>query len=643
MAEEGLTLTAEAQQILEVIRSGENFLLSGGAGSGKTYTLVEVIRGVLDEYPTASIACITYTNAAVREIEDRVDHENLHVSTIHDFLWDNIKSYQPDLKAALLTLILDEDDEFRHFKLPEGIEPTAELFSALENGIQYKEYVRLKDGIISHDELLKLACRMYGTHPKLCGITKDRYPFIFVDEYQDTSPDVVTILLEHQNSNPKPCIVGFFGDAMQAIYSGTVGNIDAYKGDDSGLVKEIKKEQNRRNPRLVYELANKIRTDGLVQTHSVDIAAPNMEGGAVKSGQIQFIHSTSNDLDAVREFLGWNGETKELNLTHNLIAGKAGFPDFMEAYDGDKILDYVKRIRNYIKDNQIEQDFSEQTFGEVVEHLKSGKTGSELNSVKPTAGMQAYIDDHPDLYQRAKASPFPEIATLYTDKEQFLDDKKNDESDLSRPGSQRDDLIKHLFRIQANIRFYQNGQINDFIRATDFRIRSIQDKHDLKSAIESLVDVGDKTVGEIIEEADANGICKIDDRLIRFRENKRYLYDRLILIPFKQFQLLFDYLEGRTPFSTQHKTKGAEYSNVLVILDNGRWNQYNFKSLFEGGGTQSVLERTQKIFYVCCTRAKENLSVFYHDPPPSVLEKAGEWFGEANVVNLDANAEGAPE
>lgn len=635
MAKEGLTISVEAQQILDIVRKGENFLLSGGAGSGKTYTLVEAIRGVIAEFPAKSIACITYTNAAVREIEERVDHKNLHVSTIHDFLWDNIKSYQSELKASLLALILDEDDEFKRFKVPEGIDVTPELYSTVEKGIQYKEYVRLKDGIISHDELLLLACRMYETHPKLCGITKDRYPFIFVDEYQDTSPDVVKILLEHLKSDPKPCIVGFFGDAMQAIYQGTVGNIDAYKGDGPGLVEEVKKKQNRRNPRLVYELANKIRTDGLIQTHSGDLAAPNMEGGTVKSGQIQFIHSTSNDLDAVRHFLGWNGETKELNLTHNLIAGKAGFPDFMEVYDGDKILDYVKRIRNYIRDNQIEQDFSEHTFGEVVEHLKAGKTGVELNRVNPTPGMQSYIDAHTDLYQRALASAFPEIAALYTDKEQLLDDKKNDESDVSRPSSQRDDLIKHLYRIQTNIRLYQNHQINEFTRATDFRIRSIRNKQQLKIAIESLVVVGDKTVGEIIEAANDYGICKIDDRLIRFQEEKRYLYDRVMLLPFEQFQKLFDYLEGKTPFSTQHKTKGREYSNVLVILDNGRWNQYNFKSLFEGGGTESVLERTQKIFYVCCTRAKEKLAVFYHNPSPAVLERAGEWFGATNVVDLD--------
>ena len=70
-------------------------------------------------------------------------------------------------------------------------------------------------------------------------------------------------------------------------------------------------------------------------------------------------------------------------------------------------------------------------------------------------------------------------------------------------------------------------------------------------------------------------------------------------------------------------------------MDNGKWNQYNFESLFLNSGTESVLERTQKIFYVCCTRAKENLAVYYHNPKPVVIEKAKELFGAGNVVCLD--------
>ena len=113
------------------------------------------------------------------------------------------------------------------------------------------------------------------------------------------------------------------------------------------------------------------------------------------------------------------------------------------------------------------------------------------------------------------------------------------------------------------------------------------------------------------------------------------MFSRVKNVKYKEFQKLFIYLEGFTPFSTQHKTKGAEFDNVLVILDNGGWNNYNFKNLFLGAGSVSVLERTQKLFYVCCTRSKEKLAIYFNSPSDAVIAKAKEWFGEANVTNLD--------
>lgn len=107
MAEAGLETIEqkdEFQQIMELIRKGDNFLLSGGAGSGKTYSLVQVIKKVIEEFPTTKVACMTYTNSAVKEIEERVNHQNLKVTTIHDFLWDNIKNYQKELKKVLIEL-----------------------------------------------------------------------------------------------------------------------------------------------------------------------------------------------------------------------------------------------------------------------------------------------------------------------------------------------------------------------------------------------------------------------------------------------------------------------------------------------------------------------------------------------------------
>ncbi|MDX9744613.1 MAG: 3'-5' exonuclease, partial [Arcobacteraceae bacterium] len=124
------------------------------------------------------------------------------------------------------------------------------------------------------------------------------------------------------------------------------------------------------------------------------------------------------------------------------------------------------------------------------------------------------------------------------------------------------------------------------------------------------------------------------DKLNQFIIDKEYIYNKVKQIEFSEFQKLFEYLEGRTPFTTQHKTKGDEFDNVLVILDNGGWNNYNFKNLFLEDGSESVLNRTKKLFYVCCTRTKENLVVFYHNPLNEVIEKAKEWFSEENVVRI---------
>ena len=130
----------EFLQIMELINSNENFLLSGGAGSGKTYSLVQVIKQVLTSNPTVKVACITYTNAAVKEIEERVNHKNLNVSTIHDFLWDNIKHFQKELKESLIALFNVED--VKQLKIDDLTSVPSDYYENREEpvSIQYKEY-----------------------------------------------------------------------------------------------------------------------------------------------------------------------------------------------------------------------------------------------------------------------------------------------------------------------------------------------------------------------------------------------------------------------------------------------------------------------------------------------------------------------
>lgn len=629
MAQEKIAKNNELAQIMKLVEDGQNFLLSGGAGSGKTYTLVEVLKSLLSKYPSSKIACMTYTNSAVKEIQERIDHSNLIVSTYHDFLWDCIKHFQKELKAALIELINDE--HFPFFTTSENQVIDETYYNELEHGIQYKEYVRIRDGIISHDEVLVLASKVFERNHKICRIIKDKFPFILIDEYQDTQPVVIEILLEHLKKACNQCVIGFFGDSMQAIYDNGVGDLDDYVGEEVGLVYEVQKTQNRRSPGKVIRLANLVRTDGLSQTPSLDPTAPNIDqDGRLKDGDIKFIYSSSNDLVKVREYLKWDfensKETKELNLTHNLIATKAGFETLMAIYDKDRIISYSNKVKKYIKNNEIQiEDLM--TFGDVL--------AMNTIDVPKTKVTQSFLKEFPELMEYAKTQKWSLFSKIYLNKDQLIDDKKQSSDEESKKGSNRDNLIKHLFKIEHCIHLYQTEQYNEFLRKTEFSIKTPEDKSRLREIIESFSDTSDQTIGDVIGLADKEGLVRIDDSLEKFILEEEYVYSRVVRVNYQEFKDLYRYLQGYTPFTTKHKTKGNEFNNVLIILDNGGWNSYNFEYLFLNRGNPSVLHRTSKIFYTSCTRAKENLAVFYLNPTGDVIGSAKSWFGEENIINLD--------
>lgn len=623
MDKDGLSLETEVERVLEHVAAGKNFLLSGGAGSGKTYSLVQVIGEILRTQPSASIACITYTNAAVREIESRVANDRLTVSTIHDFLWALISPFQAELRVVLISLMTGDSPRIR----PGNTAISPEMY----NGklIQYKEFKKLAEGIVSHEEVIPLAHGMFEKFPKLREILRDRYRYILVDEYQDTEREVIKILLEILPLSLRKGVCGFFGDSMQSIYDNGVGSIMDYVA--AGTVAEVQKVQNRRNPRLVFELANRLRSDGIVQTASEDENAPNMHGGAVKDGLIRFYYSAdgSDKLEVVRRTLGWDfsevAETKELNLTHNLIAPQAGFGELMEIYDKDGVLKFRDRLVDHIKANDDLTKYDAQMFGDVM---------AQFPGVTPTAGMKDFMDAHPGWLKDAMACNFLVLRRMHVDGDQLVDDKKHDDKEATRRGSQRCPFIKHVFKILDVVHLYKHRRFNEFLRRTEFKITSAKDKLLLKECIEQIGVMIDRPIVEVIDYADKHGIVRKDDALTNFMVAKPYLFKRVTSVKCSVFVALYEYLEGRTTYSTQHKIKGQEFERVLVVLDSGGWNKYNFTYLFERSGKSSVRERTEKLFYVCCTRSKDSLAVYFRDPSVKVIARAREWFGEGNVIAI---------
>lgn len=636
-------LDKEVEEILLHIKQNHNFLLSGGAGSGKTYSLVQTLKQISILYPNAQIACITYTNAAAVEIMNRANIANLRVSTIHDFLWENISIFPNDLRLTLVDLVNMDDSGIKNPN------QNGEFLLSSDIVVQYKEYVRLANGEISHDEVLVLANEMYKKYSKLCDILNDRYPFIFVDEYQDASPLVVEILLNYLQKSNHRNIIGFFGDSMQSIYDDkSVGDIEEYVSQ--GIVYKIEKEQNRRNPNAVIKLANKLRLDGLKQKESSDLDAPNMIEGKLKEGTVKFLFSQNIEMNSIKKSQwceGWDfndsKQTKELRLTHNLIASEAGFDELMQIYDNDPIFKFKKEFKK-----AAEQEHYVIAENATVDEAVRGmdwKYKKGVNEGKQHLDVLLEENGVKTLYNYVKSWSYEKFSQIYMDKDSLIDDKIEIAGTVVRE-AKRDYLIQHLFKIQDIIFLYKNQMFNELLQKTQVRIVMNSDKARLVDNIEKLIAMENDSIESVVDFADQVGLCRKDDKFLSFVEKNEYLYWRVQQVKFGEFQNLYKYLEGYTPFSTQHKIKGLEYENVLVFLENGGWSNYNFEYLFneqifstlskpKQATYPRILKRTKKLFYVCVTRAKDNLVVFYPNPTKGVLEGAIELFGEENCIDLD--------
>lgn len=94
--------------ILTTLESGKNFRVEAGAGAGKTFSLIKVIEWIQKnkwsyyQRRKQNVVCITYTNAAVEVISERLkDGSFIIPSTIHSFAWNSIKQYQSFLISII--------------------------------------------------------------------------------------------------------------------------------------------------------------------------------------------------------------------------------------------------------------------------------------------------------------------------------------------------------------------------------------------------------------------------------------------------------------------------------------------------------------------------------------------------------------
>jgi DNA helicase-2/ATP-dependent DNA helicase PcrA len=105
-------------------------------------------------------------------------------------------------------------------------------------------------------------------------------------------------------------------------------------------------------------------------------------------------------------------------------------------------------------------------------------------------------------------------------------------------------------------------------------------------------------------------------------------------LKFEDVLMFYEYEDEDGKFATMHKTKGTGIENVLVVLDEYGWGEYDFFSCFSGEPPASSKEAsTRKLLYVACSRAKKNLIC---------VRLAQDKAEAARIVGFFPNAEEVP-
>ncbi|MBQ5646922.1 MAG: UvrD-helicase domain-containing protein, partial [Treponema sp.] len=258
-------------------------LIIAGAGSGKTRVITYRIAHMLDMgIPQSQILALTFTNKAAKEMSDRVKEltqkklQNLTVSTFHAFGVKILRSDIERLGYRENFSIYDETDRTalikecgRELKFsPDALDiyKISTLFSNIKTGRKnwetandmyrqlyesYQEGLKLYNAV-DFDDLIVLPIKLFKEHPDILAKYKERYKYIMVDEFQDTSHQQYELMHLLADKN-----VAVVGDDDQSIYSwrgADYQNIINFEKDFD--VQEIRLEQNYRSTETILEAAN---------------------------------------------------------------------------------------------------------------------------------------------------------------------------------------------------------------------------------------------------------------------------------------------------------------------------------------------------------------------------------------------------
>ena len=318
-----------------------------GPGSGKTRTLTHRIAYLVRHrnVPAAHCLAITFTRRAADEMRSRLQTllpdvwEHIPIFTFHALglailreHW-NAAGLQRGFRIAtaaqrldLLQKALDVSDTqarrlltgISHAKRTRTTPEAAKLAQACET---YQRELSLRN-LVDYDDLVGLAADVLAAQPDTLASYRQRYPWVFIDEYQDVDEQQVRLI---QHLAPPDGNVCAIGDANQAIYGfrgADVRFFDRFQ-DDFPNAQVVRLRRNYRSQPHIVTLSGQLMARSASQPAPVAASSAAsqrimLHEAASEAAEAEFVVRTVEQLLGGHSFFSIDSGRAEEAATDNL-------------------------------------------------------------------------------------------------------------------------------------------------------------------------------------------------------------------------------------------------------------------------------------------------------------------------------------
>lgn len=677
-------------EIKDCIDNGKSWAFDAGAGAGKTFSLVKTIEAVIQrngiEYGKQGqkILCITYTNAAVNEVNSRLKNTPLvTVSTIHDRLWDIIKPYRKLLLNQHKSKILQELQKTQKHL---NNEPWAKRYADLDDDAKEK----FKE-IIYKPEIRKL---FYSAYDKSAKEIKDVFSNIV-----ELFPNVISDVRYFKKIVTNLYSVHNLSRALEAIKNKNCPAVEYDPRLNSDRLSKMKIShdtlleyshgiitQNDLLKQIICDQYPVMLIDEFQDTDSKVIqTVASVERYARKINH-PFIVGYYGD---IRQNIYGNGVGKKLYVLHK---GLRRICKTFNRRSSPKVI----RVANLIRNDGLRQKSIYSTFPQ----------SEVLYSVCNEDGRDTIVDDLCEKWNISADNPlhcfeltnelvanksgFENIYNFFKQARYYKRGKNYEllrEHVLAQDENKLGDIQKALFRF---LQFYRKTHIdstsfNELLSVNRLdsqlknqlniiNIRALRDKiwdlsgvslAEYTNAVFAFYQQGDELYDECIRNVFAEDINSLESlkNLIQEKifseeddtslteeevEQDRQKIDEFFNMEMSIFMRWYDYLvedfvAKKKVFHTFHGTKGLEFDNVAIFMTSkfGTNSKYfsNLMHALENGAHASTDDKdigsARNLLYVAVTRAVKNLCIVYvvnsSEQRLDIQDKMQAIFGEVGV------------